>query len=167
MNAADPLRHTAVASPAKPGLVFRGRPIAYGDLDDRVDRTAAALAKVGVGPGDRVALLAGNVPEFVSTLYGAMRAGAVVCPLNYALTPDAGTYTVRAILPAGWRLAAPSAGAYSLTLSAGKTSLERTKNLRKRSLERKKSLRKRSLGIYNTISPRLPERLPIIFTPCD
>ena len=88
MNAADPLRHTAVASPAKPGLVFRGRPIRYGDLDDRVDRTAAALARVGVGPGDRVALLAGNVPEFVTTLYGAMRAGAVVCPLNYALTPE-------------------------------------------------------------------------------
>src|SRR5438132_3233999 len=88
MNAADPLRHTAVASPAKPGLVFRGRPIAYGDLDDRVDRTAAALAKVGVGPGARVARRAGNVPVVVSTLYGAMRAGAVVCPLNYALTPE-------------------------------------------------------------------------------
>ena len=88
MNVADLLRDSAEDFPSKPALVFRGRPITYRDLDDRVDRTAAALARLGVGPGDRVALLAGNVPEFVSTLYGAMRAGAVVCPLNYALTAE-------------------------------------------------------------------------------
>ena len=30
----------------------------------------------------------GNVPEFASSLYGAMRAGAAVCPLNVTLTSE-------------------------------------------------------------------------------
>lgn len=88
MNVADLLKDSARNFPAKAALVFRGRAITYGDLEDRVDRTAAALGAVGIGPGDRVALLAGNVPEFVAVLYGAMRAGAVVCPLNLALTSE-------------------------------------------------------------------------------
>src|SRR2546427_10379843 len=86
MNLADLLRRSAKDAPAKPALVFRGRSIAYDDLDGRVDQTAAALAELGVGRGDRVVLLAGNVPELVSTLSGAMRAGAAGCPLNIALT---------------------------------------------------------------------------------
>ena len=35
-----------------------------------------------------MALLAGNVPEFVHALYGTMRAGAVACPVNVMLTPE-------------------------------------------------------------------------------
>ncbi len=87
MNVADLLRSTAAAVPDRPALVFRGRPISYAELDERVDLTAAALAGFGVAKGDRVALLAGNVPEFVYGLYGAMRAGATACPLNVMLTP--------------------------------------------------------------------------------
>jgi long-chain acyl-CoA synthetase len=88
VNVADLLRDTAAAVPDKPALFFRGRPITYGELEERVDLTAAALAALGVAKGDRVALLAGNVPEFVYGLYGAMRAGAIVCPLNVMLTAE-------------------------------------------------------------------------------
>lgn len=87
MNVADLLRTTASALPDKPALIFGGRPITYAELDERVDLTAAALAGFGVARGDRVALLAGNVTEFVYGLYGAMRAGATACPLNVMLTP--------------------------------------------------------------------------------
>jgi long-chain acyl-CoA synthetase len=92
VNVADLLRSTAGAVPDKPALVFRGRPITYADLDERVDLTAAALAGFGVFKGDRVALLAGNVPEFVYGLYGAMRAGATSCPLNVMLTAEEAGY---------------------------------------------------------------------------
>src|SRR5436309_8641601 len=88
VNVADLLRETAAATPGKPALVFRSRPIAYADLDERVDLTAAALVGFGVDRGDRVALLAGNVPEFVYGLYGALRLGAIACPLNVMLTPE-------------------------------------------------------------------------------
>lgn len=88
MNLADTVRRSAEADPSKPALLFRGRVYTYEELDDTIDTTAAALAGLGVGPADRLALLAGNVPEFVSCFYGALRAGAVVCPLNVTLTPE-------------------------------------------------------------------------------
>jgi long-chain acyl-CoA synthetase len=88
MNVADLVRDAAEDHPAKPALIFQGRVVTFTELDERVDLTAAALAGLGVVKGDRVALLAGNVPEFVSSLYGAMRAGASVCPLNVMLTPE-------------------------------------------------------------------------------
>ena len=88
MNLADLLRETAETFPDKPALIFHDRPITFSQLDERVDLTAAALAGLGVVKGDRVALLIGNVPEFATSLYGAMRAGGAVCPLNVMLTPE-------------------------------------------------------------------------------
>jgi long-chain acyl-CoA synthetase len=88
VNMADLVRDSAEAFPARPALFFHGRSVSFADLDDRVDLTAAALAAHGVEKGDRVALLAGNVPEFVTTLYGSLRLGAIVCPLNVMLTPE-------------------------------------------------------------------------------
>jgi long-chain acyl-CoA synthetase len=88
VNLAQLVRFSAEDFPAKPALIFHGRPINYLDLDEQVDRTAAALAGLGVARGDRVALLAGNVPEFVSCFFGALRAGAAVSPLNVQLTPE-------------------------------------------------------------------------------
>jgi long-chain acyl-CoA synthetase len=84
----DLLRDSAGRFPDKPALIFHDRPITFSQLDERVDLTAAALAGLGVVKGDRVALLIGNVPEFATSLYGAMRAGAAVCPLNIMLTPE-------------------------------------------------------------------------------
>ena len=71
----------------KAALVFRGRSISYGRLDGVASQTAGALAGAGLEKGDRLALLAGNVPEFVYGLYGAWRAGVVAVPLNVMLTP--------------------------------------------------------------------------------
>lgn len=88
MNLSDLVRDSADHNPDKAALLFHGRPVSFAELDERIDGTAAALASLGVEKGDRVALLAGNVPEFVSSLYGIMRAGAVACPLNVMLTPE-------------------------------------------------------------------------------
>jgi long-chain acyl-CoA synthetase len=88
VNLADLVREAATRFPSKPALIFHDRPITFPQLEERIDRTAAALAALGVAKGDRVALLIGNVPEFVTTLYGVMRAGAIACPLNVMLTPE-------------------------------------------------------------------------------
>lgn len=88
MNVGDLVRDASHSYPTKAALIFHGRPISYSELNERVDLTAVALAQHGLGKGDRVALLAGNVPEFVTSLYGAMRAGGVVSPLNVMLTPE-------------------------------------------------------------------------------
>jgi long-chain acyl-CoA synthetase len=86
VNVADVVRSAAERSPAKAAIVFRGHAVTYQDLDERIEGTAAALASLGVRPGDRVAILTGNIPEFVDALYGSMRAGAVAVPLNPMLT---------------------------------------------------------------------------------
>lgn len=43
---------------------------------------AAALASLGVGQGDRVALLLPNSPQAVIAQLGAWKAGAIVSPIN-------------------------------------------------------------------------------------
>ncbi|HEU5433591.1 MAG TPA: AMP-binding protein, partial [Thermomicrobiales bacterium] len=55
-------------------------------LDRRVGAAAAALARIGVQPGARVALLAGNSADFVVVVHAIMRLGAVLVPLNTRLT---------------------------------------------------------------------------------
>lgn len=88
MNLSDLIRRAARAGPSKAALIFQGRSIGYAELDELVDTTAAALSRLGVAKGDRVAILAGNVPEFVSAFYAVLRLGAVGCPLNVGLTPE-------------------------------------------------------------------------------
>jgi fatty-acyl-CoA synthase len=57
-------------------------------LDDEVTRSALALRDAGVGPGDRVAAIDFTSSEYLALYYGAARAGAILCPLNYLSAPD-------------------------------------------------------------------------------
>jgi long-chain acyl-CoA synthetase len=52
------------------------------------DRVAAGLHELGVRPGDRVSLYSPNRWEWVVAYHGALRAGAVVNPINVMLTPE-------------------------------------------------------------------------------
>lgn len=47
---------------------------------------AAGLAGLGVARGDRVGVLCANEPDFLRALFGALRAGAAVCPLPLPTT---------------------------------------------------------------------------------
>jgi long-chain acyl-CoA synthetase len=58
----------------------------WGDVDRAADSCAAGLVARGISPGDRIGLFLGNRPEFVIAFFGALRAGAVVVPVNPALT---------------------------------------------------------------------------------
>jgi long-chain acyl-CoA synthetase len=68
--------------------------ITYGDLQLRLDRVASTLARLGLRPGDRLAMSISNRVEFVETMFGAMRAGVVPVPLNTKLGPDALRYVI-------------------------------------------------------------------------
>jgi len=65
-----------------------GPAIAYGELPGRVGAMAAALRELGIGRGAVVAVVLPNVPEFVVAFHAAATLGAVVTPVNPALTPD-------------------------------------------------------------------------------
>jgi long-chain acyl-CoA synthetase len=74
--------NTAGSYPDRPAVVLDERGQRYRDLDDLSARVAAWLRGRGISAGDRVGLMAPNVPEFVELYYGILRAGAVVVPMN-------------------------------------------------------------------------------------
>jgi acyl-CoA synthetase (AMP-forming)/AMP-acid ligase II len=76
------LREAVAAKPDGEALVDNGRRFTYAEMDRIVDSVAAGLIARGIAPGDRIALLLGNRAEFAFALFGAMRAGAVIVPLN-------------------------------------------------------------------------------------
>ena len=57
----------------------------YRQLDARMNRVASMLARLGVAPGERVAMVIGNRTEFIEFFFGSMRAGAIPLPLNIRL----------------------------------------------------------------------------------
>ncbi|MDP2712523.1 MAG: long-chain fatty acid--CoA ligase [Solirubrobacteraceae bacterium] len=59
--------------------------LSYRLLDDASQRVSAMLESKGVGRGDRVGIMLPNVPYFPAVYYGALRAGAVVVPMNVLL----------------------------------------------------------------------------------
>jgi long-chain acyl-CoA synthetase len=78
---------TVADYPHQIAVIFYGRRITYRELSDLVHRFANALIGLGVRPGDRVALLLPNCPQFVIAYFGAWKAGAVVTPVNPLYTP--------------------------------------------------------------------------------
>ncbi|MGH7321380.1 MAG: class I adenylate-forming enzyme family protein [Candidatus Rokuibacteriota bacterium] len=87
MQMAHFLRRPARRVPDKTALVSGPEARTFGEVDERSDRLAAAFAALGLGPGDRLALLMGNRMEFVETEVAAMKAGLVKVPINPRLHP--------------------------------------------------------------------------------
>jgi long-chain acyl-CoA synthetase len=72
----------------KTALVADGRTLTYQALDDMCERVAGGLHDIGVRPGDRVSLYSPNRWEWVIAYHAALRAGAVVNPINVMLTAE-------------------------------------------------------------------------------
>jgi len=68
--------------------------LTYGQLFDRCDRWSAALQKLGVRQGDRVAYIAPNTHAQLESFYAVPQIGAVLVPINYRLTADDFAYIV-------------------------------------------------------------------------
>ncbi len=79
------VRAKAAKNGAKPALRFGPRTLSYSELDRETDRVAAGLARTGVGPGERVAALLFNTPEFPLLWFGAAKQRAVLVPINTGL----------------------------------------------------------------------------------
>jgi acyl-CoA synthetase (AMP-forming)/AMP-acid ligase II len=69
----------------RPAITCNGRTLTFASLDARSSQVAHALVRDGVRPGDRVAVLTRNRPEWFELLFGAARAGAVLVGLNWRL----------------------------------------------------------------------------------
>jgi fatty-acyl-CoA synthase len=73
--------------PDKIGVVSGDRQFTYAEFGARCERLAAALGKLGIQPGDRVAYLSFNTHQLLEGYYGVVLARAIVMPLNVRLAP--------------------------------------------------------------------------------
>lgn len=87
MNATEPLRRAARRWPDREALRDGAQAIGFGALDDRVNRLARHLMRVGVAPGDRVATFLPNSIPHVVAQQAILRSGAAWVGINRRLAP--------------------------------------------------------------------------------
>jgi fatty-acyl-CoA synthase len=86
MDLSDLIERNAAFTPDKVALRYAGGALSYAALAQRIAAAARALKSVlGVGRGDRVAILAANHPDYLVLLYACARLGALFVPLNWRL----------------------------------------------------------------------------------
>jgi long-chain acyl-CoA synthetase len=94
MNVANVLQDSARFYRAKPLLYFRDEPVTFDKFVLQVRRAKGILEGVGTVRGDRVAILATNKPEWLACYFAILAAGAVIVPINPALTPGEVAYII-------------------------------------------------------------------------
>ena len=82
LNLGTILQASASEHPQKTAIILEDRHISYAELDRAARGVAASLRGRGVEPGDTVALLVPNVPEFTIAYFGILYAGCTVVPIN-------------------------------------------------------------------------------------
>ena len=84
-NLAVILSESAAAAPERAVASFAEGQLTYGELDALTDKIAATLTAKGLWPGDMVALQLPNIPQFLISYFGILKAGGVVVPLSVML----------------------------------------------------------------------------------
>lgn len=79
------LKRAAQVYPQRDAVIYGDRRYTYQQLHQRSCALASALERVGVQPGERVAILAPNIPEMLEAHYGVPGAGAVLVCINIRL----------------------------------------------------------------------------------
>ena len=82
LNIATMLRESANKDPDKPLCHINDLTFSYAQVDELSGRVASALLATGLQRGDKVALQLPNLPQFLFTYFGLMKAGLVMVPLN-------------------------------------------------------------------------------------
>jgi fatty-acyl-CoA synthase len=121
---ADALHRSALRSPTKPAIVCGDVCWSYAEFDALVTRLACGLALQGVGPADRVAVLARNSHGFAALRYALARCGAVMVPINFMLKADEVAFILR------------NSGACTLATDSGLAALARAAALQDTAVQR-------------------------------
>jgi long-chain acyl-CoA synthetase len=88
MSIVDGLKRSVAETPDKTACICGHARFSFKQVGDRVDRLSNRLASLGVGRGDRVAILSFNCHRFFELYYGVPQLGAVVVPINFRLQPQ-------------------------------------------------------------------------------
>ena len=86
MDLCSLIERNAAFSPHRAAIKFEGKTLTYAVFNARIAQASRALkADLGVGRGDRVAILSLNHPDYLVLLYACARLGAILVPLNWRL----------------------------------------------------------------------------------
>ena len=91
----DLLDELAARHPKKEAIVFDNHRINYKNLKDKADLLACSLIHLGVKPGDRVALLAPNRPEWIIATFAIAKIGAITSAISTFSTPAELSWTLK------------------------------------------------------------------------
>ncbi|MEV5545555.1 long-chain fatty acid--CoA ligase [Streptomyces sp. NPDC052309] len=129
MSVAGVLADTAAQRPDRTAVIYESEHVTYGWLWEQARRYASVLRANGVRPGDRVAMLLMDTPQFPVVYFGVLAAGAVAIPLSAMATAseidhvltdaDARFLVCAASLLARAREAAEPLGTVLLTVGPG------------------------------------------------
>jgi len=89
------LRRSAAVFPEKTAVVYGETRYTYRQFQQRVHRAAMAFQRLGVTPGDRVALLCPNIPPMLEAHYSVPLAGGVLVAINIRLSSAEIAYILR------------------------------------------------------------------------
>ncbi|MBU2550961.1 MAG: AMP-binding protein [Proteobacteria bacterium] len=78
----EALEEAARELPDRRAYVYQGRDITFREVNERADRIAAGLLKLGFEKGDRIGIIGLNQPEWLYTYFGAAKIGAIVVGLS-------------------------------------------------------------------------------------
>ncbi len=81
------LNFAAVQFHDRAATAFLGAELTFGELKKQADKLATALARLGIGPGDRVGVMLPNCPQYVISFFAITRLGAIVTNVNPVYTP--------------------------------------------------------------------------------
>jgi len=85
MNVAELMYRNARKYPDKEAIVFKDLRLNYQEINRLSNRFANAIISLGIGKGDRVAMMMRNSEKFVAVYFGILKSGAVVVPINISL----------------------------------------------------------------------------------
>jgi acyl-CoA synthetase (AMP-forming)/AMP-acid ligase II len=94
MNLTQMLNSAATETPNTISTRFGDRTRTWSETRDRVSRMAHALKELGVGDGDRVAILALNSDRYTEYYFSVWWAGAVVVPMNVRWSAAENAYSM-------------------------------------------------------------------------
>ena len=93
------IEQQALACPEQVAAIHQGQRLSYAQLDRRANGLAQRLAELGVGPDDRVALVARRGLETLVGMLGVLKAGAAYVPIDPALPAERLAYLLQDCAP--------------------------------------------------------------------
>jgi len=87
MNVGTLLTKTARTFPQRLAIAYGDDEWTYQQANERINKLANALTRLGIKKGENVAILLHNCPEFLETLFACFKAGIGTVPINFRLHP--------------------------------------------------------------------------------